>query len=166
MFMFAFAVQKLLRFIKSHFFIVVIFINLGNGLERIFLWFMSKSVLPVFSSKTFIVSGLTLKFFKRWRFENNRREDRERAGCYYKVLMVIWEVMYYLKADHGDCGKLKMCSVNSKSDTYTFKKRIIKLKRKKTDETKKQLLNHKDNYVTFHFNGFSPRVRGQRTQIG
>ena len=46
--------------------------------------------------------------------------------------MVIWEVMYYLKADHGNCGKLKMCSVNSKSDTCTFKKRIIKLKRKKS----------------------------------
>jgi len=121
---------KLLSFIRSH--LLFLFPWLGGGSERIFLWFMSKRVLPVFSSKSFIVSGLTFKFFKRWRFENNRREDGERAGCYYKVLMVIWEVMYYLKADHGNCGKLKMCSVNSKSDTCTFKKRIIKLKRKKS----------------------------------
>ena len=33
-------------------------ITLGGGSERNLLWFMSKSVLPMFSSKSFIVSGL------------------------------------------------------------------------------------------------------------
>ena len=58
----SFVVQKLLSFISFHFFIYVfISINLGGGSERILLQFMSKSVLSMFSSKNFIVSGLTFK---------------------------------------------------------------------------------------------------------
>ena len=46
----SFAVQKLLSFIRSHLFIFVfIFITLGGGSKKI----------PMFSSKSFIVSGLT-----------------------------------------------------------------------------------------------------------
>ena len=45
----SFAVQKLLSLIKSHLFIFVfISITLGGGSEKILLWFMSKSVFPVF----------------------------------------------------------------------------------------------------------------------
>ena len=56
-----FAVQKLLSFIRSHLFIfILIFITLAGGLKMILLLFMSKSVLPMFSSKSFIVSSLTL----------------------------------------------------------------------------------------------------------
>ena len=52
-----FAVQKLLCLIRFHLFIFVfISINLGGGSERILLQFVSKSVLPVFSSKSFIIS--------------------------------------------------------------------------------------------------------------
>ena len=59
LFMVSFAVRKLLSLIRSHVFIFVfIFITLGGGSKKILLWFMSKSVLPVFSSKSFIVSGL------------------------------------------------------------------------------------------------------------
>ena len=62
LFMFLFDVQKLLSLIRSHLFIIVfIFIALGGGSKKILLWFMSKSVLPVFSSKSFIVSSLTFK---------------------------------------------------------------------------------------------------------
>ena len=63
----SFAVQKLLNLIRSHFFIFVfIFITLGvmksnEKSKRVLLGFMSKSVLPVFSSKSFIVSGLTFR---------------------------------------------------------------------------------------------------------
>ena len=58
----SFAVQKLLNLIRPHFFIFVfIFITLGGGSKRIMLGFMSKSVLPVVSSKSFIVSGLTFR---------------------------------------------------------------------------------------------------------
>ena len=49
----------LLSLIKSHLLIFVfIFIIVEGGLEKILLWFMSKSVLPVFSSEHFIVSSL------------------------------------------------------------------------------------------------------------
>ena len=45
-----FTVQKLLSLIRSHLFIsVFISIILGGESKRIFLWFMSKSVLPMFS---------------------------------------------------------------------------------------------------------------------
>ena len=56
------AVQKLLSLIKSHLFIFVfISVILGGGSKKILLWFMSKSVFPIFSSKGFIVSHLTFK---------------------------------------------------------------------------------------------------------
>ena len=64
-----FSVQKLLSFIRSHLFIFVfISIMLGNGSEGIFLWFMSKNVLPTVSSKSFIDSGLTFKFLIHFDF--------------------------------------------------------------------------------------------------
>ena len=51
------SLQKLLS-IKALFIFVFISITLGDGVKNILLWFMSKSVLPMFSSKSFIVSGL------------------------------------------------------------------------------------------------------------
>ena len=53
LFMVSFAVQKLLSLSRSHLFIFVPFlITLGGGSQKILLWFMSKSVLPMFSSNT------------------------------------------------------------------------------------------------------------------
>ena len=47
---------------KSHLFIFVfIFITLGGVSRKILLWFMSKSVLPKFSSKSFILSCLMFR---------------------------------------------------------------------------------------------------------
>ena len=55
----SFAVQKLLSLMKSHAFIFAfIVITLGGGSEKVFLSFTSESVWLVFSSKSFIVSGL------------------------------------------------------------------------------------------------------------
>ena len=55
----SFAVQKLLSLIRSHVFIFVcIVITLRGGSEKMLLSFMSESVWPMFSSKSFIVSGL------------------------------------------------------------------------------------------------------------
>ena len=69
LFMVCFAVQKLLGFIRSHLFIFVfISISLGGGSKRILLWFMSWSVLPMFSSKSFIVSGLTCRSLIHFEF--------------------------------------------------------------------------------------------------
>ena len=58
--MVSFAMQKLVNLIRSHFFIFVfISITLGDGF-KILLQVMSRSVLPMFSSRSFIVSFLHL----------------------------------------------------------------------------------------------------------
>ena len=62
LFMVSFAVPKLLSLIRFHLFIFVfISITLGDRSQKILLPFMSKSVLPMFSSKNFIVSRLTFR---------------------------------------------------------------------------------------------------------
>ena len=42
-------------------FLFFISIILGDGLKKILLWFMSESVLPIFSSRSFTVSSLTFR---------------------------------------------------------------------------------------------------------
>ena len=62
LFMVSFAVQKLLSLIRSHLFIFVfLFITLGGRYKKILPRFISKSVLPMFSSKSFIVFGLSCR---------------------------------------------------------------------------------------------------------
>ena len=62
LFIVSFAVQKLLSLIRSHLFIFVfIFITLGGGSKKTLLRFMSESVLPMFSSKSFIINELIYK---------------------------------------------------------------------------------------------------------
>ena len=61
LFMVSFAVQKLLSLIRSHLFIFVfISITLGGGSKKILPWFMSRSVFPMLSPKSFIVLHLGL----------------------------------------------------------------------------------------------------------
>ena len=68
LFVVSFALQKLLSFIRFHLFIfVLIFITLGGG-SKILLRFMSKSVLPMFSSKGFIVFDLTFRSLIHFEF--------------------------------------------------------------------------------------------------
>ena len=45
-----------------------IFITIGGGSKIILLWFMSESVLSMFSSKSFIVSCLTLRSLIHFEF--------------------------------------------------------------------------------------------------
>ena len=67
--MVSFTVQKLLSLIKPHLFIsVFIFITLGGGPKKIFLRLMSEGVLPMFSFKSFIVSGLTFRSLIHFEF--------------------------------------------------------------------------------------------------
>ena len=66
LFMVSFVVQKLLSLIKSHLFIFLIFITLGGGSEKILLWFMSESVLPMFSFTSLIVSSLIFRSLIRF----------------------------------------------------------------------------------------------------
>ena len=74
LFMVSFSVQKILSLTRSHLLIFFTFITSGGGSKKILLWFMSKSVLHMFSSKSFIVSGLTLRSlihfeFIKWNFK-------------------------------------------------------------------------------------------------
>ena len=62
-------VFKLLSLIQSQLFtFVFIFITLEGGFKKILLRFMSKSVLPMFSSGSFIVFGLTFRSFIHFEF--------------------------------------------------------------------------------------------------
>ena len=57
----SFAMPKHLSLIRSHLFIfILISITFGSGSEKMFLWFMLKSVLPIFSSESFVVLALHL----------------------------------------------------------------------------------------------------------
>ena len=65
----SFAEQKLLSLIKSQMFTYVFnSITLGGGSLRILVWFMSLSVLPMFSSKSFIASDLTFRSLIHFKF--------------------------------------------------------------------------------------------------
>ena len=60
LFIVTFAVQMILHLIRSHSFIFVfLFITLEGRSKKILLLFMSKGVLPMFSSKSLIVSSFT-----------------------------------------------------------------------------------------------------------
>ena len=60
--MVSFAVQMLLSLIRSHLFILVfISITLGVAFPKVLLQFMSKTILPVFSSKSIIVYNFTFR---------------------------------------------------------------------------------------------------------
>ena len=60
LFIIFFAVQKLWSLSRSHWFIFVfISIILGDKSKKILLWFISESVLPMFSSRSSVVSSLT-----------------------------------------------------------------------------------------------------------
>ena len=61
--MVSFAVQKLMILVGSHLFIFVfISIALGDWPKKISVRFMSENVLPMFSSRTFMVLCLIFKF--------------------------------------------------------------------------------------------------------
>ena len=61
LFLVSFALQKLFSLISSHLLIFVfIFIILRGGSKKILLQFMPESVLLMFSSKSFLVSSVTL----------------------------------------------------------------------------------------------------------
>ena len=64
-----FAVQKPLSLVKSHLFIFVfIVITLRGGSEMILLCFRLESLQPMFSSKSFIVSGLIFRSLIHFEF--------------------------------------------------------------------------------------------------
>ena len=65
----SYAVQKLLNLTRSHLFtFVFLVITLGGESEKILLWFMSESVGPMFSSKSFIVASLIFRSLIHFEF--------------------------------------------------------------------------------------------------
>ena len=61
--------QNLLSLIRYQLFIFVfIFIILRGGSEMVSLWLMSECIMPMFSSKSFIVSGLILRYLNNFSF--------------------------------------------------------------------------------------------------
>ena len=77
LFMISPVTQKLLSLLRSYLCIsAFVCITLGDEPKKLLLWFMLKSVLPVFSFRGFIVSGLTFRslsfeFFFEFKFEFN-----------------------------------------------------------------------------------------------
>ena len=67
--MVSFTVQKLISLIRSHLFILIfIFIALGDWSKKTLVWFMSKKVLPMITSNSFIVSCLVIKSLSHFEF--------------------------------------------------------------------------------------------------
>ena len=65
--MVSFAVAKLVSLITSHWFIFAfISVALGDWPEKIFVRLMSENVLPMFSSRSLMVSCLTFKSFSHF----------------------------------------------------------------------------------------------------
>ena len=110
----SFAVQKLLSLIKSHLFIFVfIVITLGGGSEKILLWFMSESVWPMFSSKSFIVSSLIFRSLIHFEFIFVCGV-REFLNFFYMLLSsfsstTIGETFFCIVCSHLLCHRLVGC---------------------------------------------------------
>ena len=69
LFMVSFALQKLISLIRSHLFIFAfISFALGEWPKTMLLWFMSENVLPMFSSRSFMVSCLIVKSLSHFEF--------------------------------------------------------------------------------------------------
>ena len=104
LFMVSFAVQKLLSLIRSHPFVFffLISITVRGGLNKILLWFMSKSVLPVCSSRSFIASSLSFRcliykitFEKKDSGVLNRRKLGLSRG--------VWEMWWFYPWANHEC---------------------------------------------------------------
>ena len=66
----SFAMQKILSLIRSfvYFYFLPPLLYLGDGSKKILLWFISKSILPMFSSRSFIVSSLMFRSLNHFEF--------------------------------------------------------------------------------------------------
>jgi len=83
----SFAVQKLLSLIRSLLFtFVFISITLGGGSEKNLLRFMSSSVGPMLSSKSFIVSDLTFRSLIHFEFIFVYGVLTQQSHCYTYTL--------------------------------------------------------------------------------
>jgi len=69
LFVVSFAAQRLVSLIRSHLLIFAfISIALGNWPKKTLVWFMSECVLPMFYSRSFMVSSLIFKSLRHFEF--------------------------------------------------------------------------------------------------
>ena len=69
LYMVSFAVQKLVSLIRSHLFIFAfISVALADWLKNSLVWFMLENVLPMFSSRSFMMSCLILESLSHFEF--------------------------------------------------------------------------------------------------
>ena len=113
--MVSFAMLKLLSLIRSHLFIFVfISITLVNGPQKGLLQFMSKSVLPMFSSRSFIIPGWffvclfflinwLIYFWLHWVFVAARRlfSSCGEQGLLFVAVRELLIAVASLVAEHG-----------------------------------------------------------------
>jgi len=70
--MISFALQNLLSLIRFHWLIFVSIVTiLGGRSNKMLMWFMSKSIPPMFSFRNFIVSGLTFRSLINFEFRES-----------------------------------------------------------------------------------------------
>ena len=67
LFMVSFVVQKLVNLIRSHLFIFIS-TAMGDWSKKRLVWFMSENVLPMFSSRNFMMSHLMFKSLGHFEF--------------------------------------------------------------------------------------------------
>ena len=95
LFIVSLTVEKLWRLIRSRLFIFVfISMTLGDGSKRILLWFMSKSVLHIFSSKSFIVPSLTFRSLIYFVFVYGVRKCSDSMHIEY-FITAVWNIAYW-----------------------------------------------------------------------
>ena len=81
LFVVSLALQKLLNLIRSHLFtFVFILILLGDWSKKTLVWFMSENILPVISSRKFMVLHL---LFKSW--------------SYFELISLWWQGVFQLR---------------------------------------------------------------------
>ena len=91
--MVSFAVQKLLSLIRSHWFC---FLCHGRQIKKILIWFMSKTVLPIFSSRSYIVSGLTFRSLIHFEFILYMVWENVLISFFYMYLSSIPSITYWI----------------------------------------------------------------------
>ena len=87
------------------FIFVFICVTLGGGSKKILLQFMSKCVLPVFCSKSFIVSSLTLRSLTHFEVLNDTLEQMELIDIYRIFHMKVAEYTFFSSA-HGTFSRM------------------------------------------------------------
>ena len=117
LFVVSIAVQKMLSLIRSHLFIFVLIFITQKEYPKLYCCYLCQSILPVFSSKSFIVYDLTFKSLIHFEFTfvYGIRE-------YFNFILIfghthdMWKFLGQWSNLHHNCGLFHSCS-NTRSLT-------------------------------------------------